>query len=635
MASYSFVSSERTRCPPAKTTVHYGASGLALTEPSVDFDLIIRQQPDRARVCTSRGRDRRNVDPPPIIQLKIREHGSEVDASNYLQNPYFFMCCVLVNAKDDRPCTTPASDCLSGTIVSSLYRLKDVDNQDGGFFVFGDISLRMEGVFRLKFSLFEVRPIANVDFHREVCHIRSVISQPFQVYSAKNFPGMSQSTFLSRSFSDQGVRIRIRKESRSSSRQTPRGTTNDSRSDSGDRDSDGNDRMDTEEQQSTPATGYGRPPLDRIPSWSHSASTGRSPQARFASADSYMDRPRSPGNAIAGGRDWPARPRPGGYHPYAPPPPPTMTHQSSSASSYASSQSQVGSNSGATSARSPPEARAKSPFWNQPRDGRDLSSYSLNRGNRGSPQALGPMALPPSGLSSASAPVIGRPDESTVHRTGSWARSEPPTPMTGSSYVPPGPISSYPAGPHAMPGPRHSATLPSPVSPAFSQHYAPGQQQQQQYQPDGKGYSQYDPRPQLTQRTSSQDIRGLAPMHDGHLSQDNRSYNYNFPRPEITSRTSDTRSAVTGDRIDSLPAMPPRADDLTRPPAMDERRQDQLPPPLTDHLTTKDVPSGKLDAKTAERLTMIKNKQAAAMSAGVKPDGAASEEGKLVDRVVA
>lgn len=48
----------------------------------------------------------------------------------------------------------------------------------------------------------------------EVVHIQSVISDVFTVYSPKAFPGMSESTFLSRSFSDQGVRIRIRKEHR-------------------------------------------------------------------------------------------------------------------------------------------------------------------------------------------------------------------------------------------------------------------------------------------------------------------------------------------------------------------------------------------------------------------------------------
>jgi hypothetical protein len=44
----------------------------------------------------------------------------------------------------------------TGSIVSSLYRLKDIDNTDGGFFVFPDLSVRMEGAYRLKFSLFEI-----------------------------------------------------------------------------------------------------------------------------------------------------------------------------------------------------------------------------------------------------------------------------------------------------------------------------------------------------------------------------------------------------------------------------------------------------------------------------------------------
>jgi hypothetical protein len=66
----------------------------------------------------------------------------------------------------------------------------------------------------------------------EVIYIKSVTSEPFNgeksspihavisssdlsvVYAPKNFPGMSESTFLSRSFGDQGVRLRIRKEPR-------------------------------------------------------------------------------------------------------------------------------------------------------------------------------------------------------------------------------------------------------------------------------------------------------------------------------------------------------------------------------------------------------------------------------------
>ena len=43
-----------------------------------------------------------------------------------------------------------------------------------------------------------------------------VLSNVFQVYSAKTFPGMSESTALSRLFADQGLKIRVRKETRAS-----------------------------------------------------------------------------------------------------------------------------------------------------------------------------------------------------------------------------------------------------------------------------------------------------------------------------------------------------------------------------------------------------------------------------------
>lgn len=62
---------------------------------------------------------------------------------------------------------------LAGTLVSSLHRVKDAENngechklhevhgsdnvRDVGYFVFQDLSIRREGEFRLKFSLFELQ----------------------------------------------------------------------------------------------------------------------------------------------------------------------------------------------------------------------------------------------------------------------------------------------------------------------------------------------------------------------------------------------------------------------------------------------------------------------------------------------
>lgn len=180
-------------------------SNRQLPLDSNQYQLVIRQQPKQARLCSSKERDRRPVDPPPIIQLKVDGYGDE--AQNFLQSPYYFMCANLVHPTDNSESFTISSRYLAGTVVSSLHKLKDIDNNDGGFFVFGDISVRAEGRYRLRFSLFEI-------VRDEVVHIQSTISDVFTVYSSKTFPGMSESTFLSRSFSDQGVRIRIRKEHR-------------------------------------------------------------------------------------------------------------------------------------------------------------------------------------------------------------------------------------------------------------------------------------------------------------------------------------------------------------------------------------------------------------------------------------
>ncbi|KAJ5102576.1 Velvet factor [Penicillium argentinense] len=173
---------------------------------SSDFDLTIRQQPDRARVAGGKEKERKPIDPPPIVQLRVREEGSYL-ALHYLQSPYYFMTCSLYDASDDRPVPVAPSTALAGTLVSSLHRLKDVDNSDGGFFVFGDLSVKIEGEFRLKFSLFEMRK-------QQVIYLKTIISDRFRVSPPKNFPGMMESTFLSRSFADQGVKLRIRKEPR-------------------------------------------------------------------------------------------------------------------------------------------------------------------------------------------------------------------------------------------------------------------------------------------------------------------------------------------------------------------------------------------------------------------------------------
>ncbi|ORX45658.1 hypothetical protein DM01DRAFT_336731, partial [Hesseltinella vesiculosa] len=117
------------------------------------------------------------------------------------------VCVNLVQANTNDDLFRVNQALLSGQTVSSMYKLKDITDEDGGFFCFGDLSIRVEGEYRLKFTLFEIVSAG-------VVHLICVYSDVFKVYNMKSMPPLLDATFLSRSFSDQGVRIRIRKEHR-------------------------------------------------------------------------------------------------------------------------------------------------------------------------------------------------------------------------------------------------------------------------------------------------------------------------------------------------------------------------------------------------------------------------------------
>lgn len=182
------------------------ASGPVLS--SHDIDLKLRQEPREALVTTEgKEKARKPVDPPPIIQLSVRPTADP--SQHFLQSPYLFMCTSLYKPDKDEAWEGNGNKSLAGSLVSSLHRLKDTNNKDGGFFVFGDISVKVQGTFRLHFSLFDLRK----DSH-DVVYLGSITSEPFRVLLPKDFKGMDESTYLSRAFSDQGVRLRLRKEPR-------------------------------------------------------------------------------------------------------------------------------------------------------------------------------------------------------------------------------------------------------------------------------------------------------------------------------------------------------------------------------------------------------------------------------------
>ncbi|KAI0136576.1 velvet factor-domain-containing protein [Xylariales sp. AK1849] len=111
---------------------------------------------------------------------------------------------------------------LIGSLVSSAARLTDPDDKIGIWFVLQDLSVRTEGWFRLRFSFVSVG-VPNTQGDGQTSDPQCVntakapilaqcFSEPFQVYSAKKFPGVCESTPLSKCFALQGIKIPIRKE---------------------------------------------------------------------------------------------------------------------------------------------------------------------------------------------------------------------------------------------------------------------------------------------------------------------------------------------------------------------------------------------------------------------------------------
>lgn len=235
------------------------------------YEMSVIQQPERARACGSGAKclyhshiqstlpslqipsltlantasaDRRPVDPPPVVELRIFEGEAKNDIT-FSYNANFFLYTTLENARPIAQGRVPAAQTsfpvLTGMPVAGMAYLDRPS--PAGYFIFPDLSVRHEGKYRLSFNLFEelkeskdadaepaagspesedskpsrnnpMAPQAHVHFRLEV---KSV---PFNVYSAKKFPGLAESTSLSRIVAEQGCRVRIRRDVRMRRRDT-------------------------------------------------------------------------------------------------------------------------------------------------------------------------------------------------------------------------------------------------------------------------------------------------------------------------------------------------------------------------------------------------------------------------------
>ena len=288
-----------------------------MAKPARKYDLVVEQQPIRARMCGFGDKDRRPITPPPCVRLVVYDtHTGQEVPFNDIDSTYFVLMVDLYDAQgvnavnlvrhssaaptvsissstttsypppperthhmftaqvqyDSRggmpqqhmvqyggnpvpgpqgywqaqppgypmpqnmygqppvqmtntmiPATPMGSNHtrnLIGMNAVNACRLQDLDQKPGFWFVLQDLSVRTEGTFRLKLSLFD---IGSNDGTNGTIHMNdgskgkgpclvSNFTEPFTVYSAKKFPGVIESTKLSKCFAQQGIKIPIRKD---------------------------------------------------------------------------------------------------------------------------------------------------------------------------------------------------------------------------------------------------------------------------------------------------------------------------------------------------------------------------------------------------------------------------------------
>lgn len=144
--------------------------------------LRIRQQPRACRACGFGERDRRVIDPPPILSFE----SDDDDSLHYV----IIAHASLLDEQGGQDVThaQPSNRKLGGTLVGNLVAScisgRDEYNRPGKFFVFTDLSCRAYGNYRLRFSLVRL-PIGPNQPGTVAPTIDHIVSDVFTVFSAK------------------------------------------------------------------------------------------------------------------------------------------------------------------------------------------------------------------------------------------------------------------------------------------------------------------------------------------------------------------------------------------------------------------------------------------------------------------
>ncbi|KAJ3380605.1 hypothetical protein HDU92_005876 [Lobulomyces angularis] len=184
-------------------------------EGNKQYKLVMRQEPVHVRMCGGSDKDRRTIDPPPIVEVL------EVDEAGQLypiikDSGFFIMRVELWNeAKTERAKIRKRINkdlpLILGDLVMGSRVLLDDLGRTGTFFVFDDISVRYQGRFSLKFKFYDLESEDENDCLVSKATIKTdIFSENFVAITAREFPGMLKSSQITKVFKTQGLKLSVR-----------------------------------------------------------------------------------------------------------------------------------------------------------------------------------------------------------------------------------------------------------------------------------------------------------------------------------------------------------------------------------------------------------------------------------------
>ncbi|KAH7308990.1 velvet factor, partial [Stachybotrys elegans] len=168
--------------------------------------LKIHDQPKCARYCALSEKDRRTIRPEPILELIIESTRlSDPEVEKYLCFENYVVKCSILDETGKQDVSRKAEEeyrhpnLLVGSDVATASVVVNLDGGESCFFIFDDLSCRMQGSYRLKFDLVMINlrnrgTLSGAEKHRPF--LATVTSDVFTTYSAGAFPGVGKRSEL-------------------------------------------------------------------------------------------------------------------------------------------------------------------------------------------------------------------------------------------------------------------------------------------------------------------------------------------------------------------------------------------------------------------------------------------------------